>query len=125
MGIWNLRGRRLDLIPRPGGEPDFRACLRERAGTSAADTSASAGYEGRAAVESEIHLAGVVSFFAPRPTLCPPYLRRRRSACSLWPQKRSMAQRREQYSPTLTAASGVISWYVHVFRTLPTHKPPV
>jgi hypothetical protein len=37
----------------------------------------------------------------------PPYRRTRRSACSLWPEKFSIAHKREQYSPIIAVASGL------------------
>ena len=68
----DLRRSRLDLIARPCGEPHFRPGFGERHRARAPDAASGTGDEGRAAIEAEIHLAGVVSFRAPRPTFWPP-----------------------------------------------------
>ena len=79
-GAADLSGGGFDLRACARGEPDFRAGLGERDGARAADAAPGAGDEGDAAVEAEAigknrgcpYFAGVVSFFAPRPTFCPP-----------------------------------------------------
>lgn len=80
---------------------DAASRARERAANGRSDAAGRAGHDR--------HAAGQGRRVVHRTAACE-YRRTRRSACSLCPQNRSIAQSREQYSPMVTLASAVTRW---------------